>query len=408
MGMELGSREMKGREQHMGKLKRKLRLDDRYAIWRDERWFADMARAGWHLIDIKGNWAIFEQGPAANTRYQAAYIADHLDIKTHLAYHRAGWTPVARLKDIQVFSAAEDAVIELVERDMEELANDLRRRNKGYLLTLIAAFLGWLFFMAFIFSDYWRTGGFFLDGMGRDRLITGGIVVCLFGYAFGLFLRGYRSLRFMRSSLVDGTPYPVRPDWRRVRTGRAFPLIALVVIFWVFFLGWPSLVSRSETRPLGGVDPALPLIRLAEIEQNADLAPSPGTINDGIDWSNHLRSRSSLLIPVQYSLIEKGDGASEQERAEGVSYKPLLTVDYYDMRLPQTAGGMVKDLIRYTPGAKEAVSQTVDGLDLFYVAEHEGMKQLFAARGKQVVAVRYEGRQSVDVIIPLLVEKLGE
>jgi len=393
----------------MGKLRRKFRLDDRYAIWRNEQWYADMARAGLHLVDFQHNKAVFEQSPAANTRYQVAYIADHLDMKTHLAYHRAGWTPVARLKDIQVFSAAEDAVIEPVERDMEELANDLRRRNKGYLLTLVAACLGWLFFLTIMVSHYWLTGGLFLDGMGRDKLITDGIVVCSFGYAMGLSIRSYRSFRIMRSALVDGTPYPVRPSWRWVRVWRTFPLIALIAIFCMFILAWPNVVNRSETLALDEADPALPLIRLAEIEQNADFAPSPGTINDGTDWSNHLMGRSSLLVPIQYSLIEKGDGASEQERAEGVSYKPVLLVDYYDMRLPRTASGMVKDLIaRDTRWGGEAIVRKADGLDLLYVAEQEEVKRLYAARGDQVVAVLYDGRQSVDVIIPLLVKKLGE
>lgn len=392
----------------MGKLKHKFRLDDRYAIWRDEQWYADMARAGLHLVDFQHNKAVFEQGPAANTLYQVAYIADHLDMKTHLAYHRAGWTPVARLKDIQVFSAAADAVIEPVERDMEELANDLRRRNKGYLLTLVAACLGWLFFPVFQFVSTWKAGGFFLDGMGRDSLIFNLLMDSFCLYGIWLLICGYRSFRKMRRALVGGRAYPARPGWRSIRIKRAIIVALGLGFFWTFILVWPNVVNRTRSLPLGGVDSALPLIRLAEIEQNPDLAPSAGTIVDGMDWSNHLVGRSSLLVPIQYSLIEKGDGASEQERAEGVNYKPLLMVDYYDMRLSHTAGGMVKDLIRYTPGAKEAVFRTVDGLDLFYVAEHEGMKQLFAARGKQVVAVRYEGRQSVDAIIPLLVEKLGD
>jgi hypothetical protein len=394
----------------MGKIKRKWRLDDRYAIWRDERWYSDMARAGWHLTEFQNNKVVFEQGPPKNTRYKVAYIPDHLDRDTHQLYHQAGWRPVAWMKDLQVFSAAEDTAIGSVERDREALSLALKRKNKGLMLMLIAACLGWIVLMAFHFGNIWRMGGFFLHGMGRDSLLFGLIVGASFGYVIWTLFRGYGSFRLMSKNLLEETPYPDRPVWRRVRTLRAIPLI-----IFLFLLGMPILtglffVNRNELLPLSKVDPGLPLVRLVEIEQSPDYVPSAGTTIDDVDYANHLSGRSSLLVPVQYQLAEKGDGASEKERGEGVPYKPSLYMDYYELRIPYFADGLVEDLIRHDAPwvGGVAIARKAEGLDLAYVAEEGPVKQLFVARGDRVAAVRYQGKQSVDVILSLLAEKLGK
>lgn len=393
----------------MGKLKRKWRLDDRYAIWRDEDWYADMARAGWHLTDFQYNKVVFEQGTPQNTRYKVAYIPDHLDRDTHQLYHQAGWRPVAWMKDLQVFSAAEDAVIGPVERDREALALALERKNRSLVLMLIAACLGWALLMAFHFGNIWWRGGFFLHGMVRDSLLFGVFAGASLGYALWTLFRGYGSFRMMSKNLLEGTPYPERPLWRRVRISRAIPLIGLLILLWTPLVVLPFLINQEELLPLSKVDPGLPLVRLVEIEQSPDYVPSASTTIDGVDYANHLSSRSSLLVPVQYQLAEKGDGASEQERAEGVPYMPSLYMDFYKLRVPYFADGLVKDLVRHDViGGATAIPRKTEGLDLVYVAEDGAVKQLFVARGERVAAVRYQGKQPVDVILALLAEKLGK
>lgn len=393
----------------MGKLKRRWRLDDRYAIWRDERWYTDMARAGWHLAEFQNNKVIFEQGPPKNTRYKVAYIPDHSDRDVHQLYHRAGWWPVTWMKDLQVFSAAEDAVIGPVERDREALALALKRKNRSLILMLIAACLGVVMLMAFHFSTLWWGGGFFLYGMIRDSLLFVLLAGASLGYVLWTLFRGYGSFRMMRKNLLEGTPYPERPVWRRVRIWRRVPLLLSLILLWTSILVLPFLVNREELIPLSKVAPGLPLVRLVEIEQSPDYVPSVSTTIDGVDYASHLSSRSSLLVPVQYQLAEKGDGASEKERAEGVPYKPSLHMDYYDLRISYFADGLVRDLIRRdVRGEVAAIARKAEGLDRVYVAEDGQVKQLFVARGDRVAAVRYQGKQSVDVILALLAEKLGK
>ena len=89
----------------MGKLVKRLMLDDVYAIGRNESWFSDMAKRGLHLKKF-GRWYIyFEKGESKETNYRIDIIKEEPSQEQLDVYHDCGWDIVTHNKEFYIFTA---------------------------------------------------------------------------------------------------------------------------------------------------------------------------------------------------------------------------------------------------------------------------------------------------------------
>jgi hypothetical protein len=61
---------------------------------------------------------------------------------------------------------------------------------------------------------------------------------------------------------------------------------------------------KSESKTLPEASPDLPIVRLADVEQNPALVRGEST--DNVDWGNRYTYYWSPLAPVQYEIDENG------------------------------------------------------------------------------------------------------
>ena len=79
----------------MGKLVKRLILDDMYALGRNESWFADMAKKGLHLKRFGRFFVHFEKGEPKETTYRIDIIKEKPSRERLDVYHDCGWDLVA-------------------------------------------------------------------------------------------------------------------------------------------------------------------------------------------------------------------------------------------------------------------------------------------------------------------------
>ena len=160
--------------------------------------------------------------------------------------------------------------------------------------------------------------------------------------------------------------------------------------------------------PEASVD--LPIVRLADVENNPDLVRAePEYMSDGVDWGNRLTYDWSPLAPVQYETDETGLIPGKLWDGESGEYSPAIHTQVYQLMIPAMADDLVSDLIErysYENTQEEFEEKKHPDLDQLIVHLEENTKEVFAAKGKTVMHVRYHGYADINSVIENVVEKM--
>lgn len=255
----------------------------------------------------------------------------------------------------------------------------------------------------------------FLDGTPIISLVDGSIIQQAILLIVELYVT-YTSLqaaifiRTLRKTLLEGRPVNHNAPWKKHQrvtaiVGIVFNILALFgsILFFV-----QIFMRETNTLPLTNTD--LPIVRLADVEQNPDLVRETSSyMRDNIDWGNRYTYNWSMLAPVQYESDEHGIVSNEMWKDNSGEYSPSIHTRVYHLSLPSMVERLISDLIKrysleYRGGDFVEVEHT--GFDILIVHEVDEFKEVFASKGNAVMHVRYYGYANMDIMIKEIGKKI--
>lgn len=389
----------------MGRTVRKFMPDDIWNLGRSESWFSDMAKMGLHLRKVGLHFAIFEKGEPKKTKYRMDIISPVPSEEQLEIYKESGWQLVTGLKELYIFSSPEETDYPELHTDPMEQSYTLavlnrRLRNQVIVFSIfMALFLGMMLSM---FSLERTPTLAMMEASGLQRPLLMFVEI----YVFYTVIRNYISLRSLKKSLSEGRPLNHQQSWRKPRLingaiGIFFIIAALITVF----IPVAEIAQRkSYTLPEASVK--LPVVRLADIENNPELEREEWLHIRGVEWGNYVSYNWSPLAPVKYQISEHGIVKNELWDDGSGTYSPGIEANYYKLLFPTMADSLLHDLMErhieyFDP---ELTVQELDGsqFDKLIVAQAGIRKEIFACSGNEVIFIKYFGKVEAETIIALL------
>ena len=324
---------MKQRE----KLVRKIIPVEIYDMAGLERWLADMAAQGLHLVKLSSETARFRRGePTPGTRFGLEIAGFYgIDPERNAAYGEAGWTYVTTLSNLYYVYRTERADAPPLHTDpvtqSETLTPLIRRiRRRRFLLVL------WLLFcfrktLVKIATQPWMLGQYVV--LETEIFLT--LMILLAGWAILSLLPQTNMMKRwkrMRRQLADGVPLK---EGRRNR-------VPWVVTSWcaaALLLPLPILVgvvSAQSVHKLSGPEEwTFPHVTLEQaFHGEADI-----TLDTPQMMTRYNTRTASLLCPEQYDWWSSGE-----VRSDGYSGNAIVAVDFYRTRTDWAAEWLFSSL----------------------------------------------------------------
>lgn len=387
----------------MGKLVKRLMLDDIYAIGRNESWFSDMAKKGLHLKKFRRIFIYFEKGEAKKTKYRIDYIKEEPSQEQLDVYHDCGWDIVTHNGDFYIFSADEKSCTTELHTDPIEQGFSLSELNKRLQINSIIISIAMLLFFGMMFSIYFFNDEPFLY-MIKGQFVQQMLIVVVELYVFYSVIRNYLAIRNLKKSLLRGKAINHKENYRKARlTGGILAGLFLPMALFTIFIPFVE-IAKSKDYTLPEVNTNLPIIRLADIEQNPKLMRETGYNGNDVDWANRVSYDWSLLAPVQYEIDEHGNINGEMWEDKSGEYSPSITTRFYKLTFVSLAENLTLDLISRYVYRDDTEIKVINNseLDKIYLAEDDIRKQIFAYLDNKVVHVTYYGKGEIEDIIPLV------
>jgi len=230
-------------------------------------------------------------------------------------------------------------------------------------------------------------------------------------YAFYRVICNYKAIHGLKKSLLEGKPLNHKENWRKVRIINGIFSVFFILIALTTILIPLVDYTKSEVYELPKSQVNLPIIRLADIEQNQDIIRIESRYNlDGISRLNRVTYNWSLLSPVQYEIHEKGVIESEMWNDNSGHYSPSIRTYFYQLTFPKMADGLIRNLMkRYVHDPNVIIEEVKTAeFDKLYVAKEETQKQIFTILDDKVIYINYYGNKNEDDIIHLLYRKLAD
>lgn len=390
---------------------RKLRLGDYWRIGEHESWFTDMAAQGLHLKKLGLVFARFVKAEPKEMRYRIA-VSSNKEIvpEQKQSYTENGWDYVTSYGNFHVFSSP-------VELSAPELYTD--PAEQAYALKGLGEKFAWSAFFIIgvvILMIYMMAAVWFLDSTPTLELIEGRIfqqviLIIVELYVAGVSLQAALSIRALRKRLLEGKPIDHHAPWKKYqKANHIFSIIFIVFAVLGGILPWMQIaIGKTAVLPAGSTD--LPIVRLADVEQNPDLVRRTSShIRKNIDWGNQYSYNWSLLAPVQYESDEHGAVPNVMWEDGSGEYSPSIHMRIYQLSLPSMSESAIRDLtkkygIRYKGGDFVEIGHS--GFDLLVIHEEGNSKEIFASKEKAVTYVRYFGYADINTIIESTAQKLA-
>ncbi|MDF2655594.1 MAG: hypothetical protein K0R19_2068 [Bacillota bacterium] len=400
-----GMKSKHGRTGWTGKTVRRFMQDDIWNIERNESWFSGMAERGFHLRRIGRTFALFEKGEPTKTKYRIDVINTAPEPEQLELYEEFGWKLVCNIKELYIFSSPENAACPELHTDPAEQSFTLETIDRKLKYQVI-----WISFLMMIFLSM-MAALFFLNQTPTLSLmeVTGlQIPILLFVelYVSYSVIRNYVSLRRLKRTLSEGRPMNHKESWRIPRLiNGTISVFFILTAFLTIYLPIAEIFQR-ENYSLPEKTNDLPVIRLIEIEKSTDLRRQKGPFADGVDFLNSVNKGWSPLAPVQYEINENGVIKDLSWDDDSGPYSPSIETQYYQLLMAGMADNLIRDLEKkfidsYDP-EMTVRREEAEGFDQLIIAESGIRKQVFAARGKEVVYVNYFGNVQSQELIRLL------
>ncbi|SRR5690606_19305340 len=394
----------------MSKIVWKIRPSDYWRIGEHESWFTDMAAQGLHLKKMGRIFAHFVKSEPKKMKYRIdVTMKGKMNPEQIELYSDSGWDYVTGYQGFHVFSSPVEREASEIHTDPAEQSYTLKELDKklilnaGFIVVALLLILGML-------SSLW-----FLDGTPTYMLVEGAAVTqtilsIIIGYHAYNSLLAATSIRALRKSLIEGKPIDHHAPWKKRHRFNSVVSFLFIVVAGLTAIVPFTQLAKMDTKTLPTESPNLPIVRLAEIEQNPALVRGESEfMKNGVDWSNRISTNWSPFAPVQYESDENGMIPGEMWRDESGKYTPFLETKYFQLRFPIMTDNLLTDLIKrysYSDSLDDYQEIKHPDLDHLLVHEEKERKEVFASKGKEVIFVRYHGYANIDLIIESIVEKM--
>ncbi|MFF5995082.1 DUF2812 domain-containing protein [Lysinibacillus sp. KU-BSD001] len=390
----------------MNKTVRKLRPSDYWRIGEHESWFQDMAAKGFHLKKMGLYFAHFVKGEPKKMRYRIdVSLKKKITPEQIEMYSDSGWDYVTDYQFFKVYSSPVELNAPELHTDPAEQSFTLKALDKKL------AFNASILVAAIIFIIGMLSASWFLDRTPTYILVEGmaiqqTILTIFIAYLTYTSLQAAISIRALRKSLINGKPIDHHAPWKKHHR-----LNSVIVFLFITVVGLGAILPfiqlvKGETKTLPEANLDLPIVRLADIEQDPTLTRGESAyMRDGVDWANRYTYNWSPLAPVQYESDEHGVVPGEMWQDKSGEYSPSIHTMVYQLSVPALADNLIADLIKRYSDDHFIETKHVD-LDLLIVHEEDEFKEVFASKGKAVIYVRYYGYADINLVIENIVEKI--
>lgn len=395
----------------MSKIIRKLRPADYWRIGEHESWFTDMAANGLHLKKMGIHFAHFTKGEPMQMRYRIdASTKKKVSPQQLEMYAESGWDYVTSYGFFHVYSSPTERQAPEIHTDPAEQSYTLKELDKKLALNASMVVIATILMIGML-SSLW-----FLDGTPTLTLVQGialqqTLLSLFIGYSAYHSLRAAISIRALRKNLIEGKPVNHHAPWKKHhRFHTVISFIFTVIVGLSAIIPFTQL-AKSEAKTLPEASGNLPIVRLADVEQNPALMRAKDPyISDSVDWGNHYTFDWSPFAPVQYDTDESGIVPGELWEDQSGEYSPSLHTRVFQLRIPAMADDLISDLIKWDNfkySEEDFVEKQHPELDSLIVLEDQESKEVFASKGKAVIYVQYHGYADIDSVIENVVEKIA-
>lgn len=393
----------------MTSIVRKLRPNDYWRIGEHESWFSDMSLKGLHLHKMGTNFVHFEKGEPKQMEYRIEVTKNKSISDEQIEmYEENGWDYVTSYQYFHVFASPVERKATELHTDPAEQAYTLQHLNKKMILNVIFVAVGFAFIIGMLGATL------FLDGTPILRLVEGFIlqqmiIIFILLYYVYFSIRAMLAIQALRRNLKEGKAINHHAPWEKtLRTNTAFSIVFVTIALASTALPWIQII-KSETFSLPEGDSDLPLVRLADLEQNPLLVRDEYFMKDGIDRANRYLTNWSIFAPVQYESDENGVIEDKVWGDESGTYSPSVSTEVYQLTFQVFATPLVSDLIKWHSYGDETepyVEIDHPEFDQLIVYEEAEKKELFASKGKVVMYISYYGYAEMESIIENATQKM--
>ncbi len=395
----------------MNKTIRKFRPSDFWRIGEHESWFSDMASTGLHLKKVGISFAHFTKGEPRHTRYRIdVFNYKSVTSEQKEMYSESGWEYVASYGLFNVFSSPVHANAPELHTDPAEQAFTLNYLDKKLQKSAIGVTVS-VVLMIGIIAAMW-----FIDSEHYLALVEGAIIqqaisVIVILYVAYTSLQAAISIHSLRKTLSEGKPINHSAPWKmKYRANLIIGSVVMIIAITTAVLPIIQMtMAKTKALPVSSTD--LPIVRLADVEQNPELVPEqPSYSRNNIDYNSRYSYAWSMFSPLQFESDERGQVAKEVWKDGSGVYSPSISTWAYKINFPYMNEGVLSDLInRYGEKYKGEVYVEMEHPDFDKLIVHEGdydTKEVFAAKGKGVIYIRYHGNAPINSIIEAIAEKI--
>lgn len=399
----------------MGKTALKWRIRDDWRIGEHESWLRDMALDGLFLKKVGRLFCRFEKSEPRQMRYRIIPVRDiPMTLQQKKAGAPNGWDFVTSFRIFYVYSSPQETAAPEFPISPAEYAKNLNRAGDRIII-------GLMYLAVSILSIIQSVAGILNSQTPYLALLDEvpanfAIALTVFAYALYLPLSALISTHKLRKSLLAGNPIDHEAPWQKNRRAALAGTVAAFVILVsvVAFSLTQTSVDMSPEKPLSSSENSLPIVWLADIENNSDLVREEGHILDGVDYNNNIQQASNLLAPIQIKSEESGVIKTEKWKDGSGEYTPSISNTVYKLAFPFMADKVMADLIFYY----EDIFKTTEDynpcreisspyFDRLFVSEINGYFVMFAVKGDVVVHITYGGNAGSDTIIKAATEKVA-
>lgn len=385
----------------MTKCKRKLLPAEPYEIDALESWFSDLSAEGLHVQSANALYATFTEGEKKRLLFRmepkqagALSTPDESNAEERNAQHKEkGWNFVCGLNRFYVY-AAEEGTADYFATPQEEGAYypDNLKGNKFFNSIYAEILIIVVLIAAYIFILQRQTTYDWVEGFANPFCNP---LILVFAIFAGQRNRGAIKLQ---SSLAAGEPHHQPTDWQAPHLRRKHWLYYVCVagmIASVFLPFLPNVFSFSD-RPIAEVKQPLPMISLAELENDPDFyaVDSYYQRDDGpeIEWwereANLVSSYPTFGSPVDLAYNQAGR-ISDKTDATGRPYESVLWVEYRRLAPFLSPKEYIKEYLGRAYEAYEATALEDTPFDYALLAKGKNHTRLYLVSGQQLLELHY-------------------
>ncbi len=388
----------------MTKCKRRLLPAEPYEIDALESWFSDLSAEGLHVQKANALFATFTEGEKKRLLFRmepkqdAIFPAlDESKAEERNAQHKEkGWSFVCGLNRFYVY-AAEEGTADYFATPEEEGAYypDNLKGNKFFNSIYAEILIIVVLIAAYIFVLHRQTTYDWVNGSTNPFCNLPFLFFAIFS---GQRIRGAIKLQ---SSLAAGEPHHQPTDWQspHLRWKHLLCQICILGVIASVFLPFlpflPNVFSFSD-RPIAEVKQPLPMISLAELENDPDFyaVDSYAQRDDDpeIGWwegnANLVSSYPTFGSPVDLTYNQAGR-ISDKTDDTGRPYESVLWVEYRRLAPFLSPKEYIKEYLGRAYETYETTALEDTPFDYALLAKGKNHTKLYLVSGQTLLELRY-------------------